>query len=163
MDTQHLTLDGYLHATPRLTTTPDGLPVLRWGLLLPTTDDQGDYSLITCLLADPHLEADILADAYPAGAYVQVTGQLLLPQPGQPQLLLVAVDLAPVDDPEDDPMPEAATVHQVMPFGPYTAASATTGSATWWHLWDAAGRYVGQASDPDLLGHVIARHQATSD
>ena len=160
MDTLPVTLDGYLQEAPRYTVDPQGLAVLRWRLLLPVTDDQGDYSLVTCLMTDPHLDPDAMADAYPAGTYVQVTGELHLPGPGQPQLLLVAADLAPVDDPATEPMPTTVTVHQVLPVGPYTAASTTTDTGTWWHLWDRAGRYAGQANDPGLLSEVIARHHA---
>ncbi|MEV7940888.1 hypothetical protein AB0O82_32765 [Kitasatospora sp. NPDC088264] len=166
MTTQHLTLDGYLQESPRLSTAPDGHTVLRWRLLLPLADDQGDYSLITCLLPDPRLGDDDsdgahYAAAYPAGTYVQVTGHLHLPTPDEPQLLLVAAGLATVEDPADEPMPASATVHQVLPYGPYICASVTTpADGTWWHLWDRGGRFIGQARDIDLLGGVIATYQA---
>ncbi|MGW3077857.1 hypothetical protein [Kitasatospora sp. NPDC001132] len=150
------TVTGYLHEAPRLT-APHGPALLRWRLLLPTTE-AGDYSLLTCMLPDPHHDLDetTVRDAYPAGTYVEVTGYLLTPTPDQPLLLLVAHDLAPVDDPQDEPMPTTAVVRDLAPYGPYQSAAVTTpDGATWWHLWDATGHWIGHTTDPALLDHVI--------
>ncbi|MFF2123457.1 hypothetical protein ACFVXH_39635 [Kitasatospora sp. NPDC058184] len=157
------TVVGYLHEAPRLTTL-HGSAILRWVLVLPAEGSPGGYSLLTCMLPDPHRDLDetTLHDAYPAGTYVQVTGHLLTPTPDQPLLLLVAGDLAPAGDPQDEPMPTDATVHDLAPYGPYQSAAVTTpDGVTRRHLWDTAGRWIGHTTDPALLTPAVTRHQPT--
>lgn len=48
----------------------------------------------------------------------------------------------------------------ISQYGPYTVAGTVDidepGAVPWWHVWTPAGHYLGAASDPELLGDLIA-------
>jgi hypothetical protein len=152
---QPVTLTGVLEDTPRTTSTGAGTVSLAFRLVHSPSDDRQKEAVLPCVYFGIMAEAtqDTIADLFPAGALVQITGHVAVVD----DAVLVFVTHLETLGPEED-LPEQVEVLDIRTEGTTTIAQIRVGDSpcTWWCVWQQDGTWLASTNSEQWVPSIRA-------
>ncbi|MFC1428543.1 hypothetical protein ACEZCY_35815 [Streptacidiphilus sp. N1-12] len=152
---QPVTLTGFLEDTPRTTYTGAGTLSLAFRLVHSPSDDRTTEAVLPCVYFGVMADAtdETIADLFPAGAQIQITGEVAVLDDTVLVFVTHLENLGP-----EEALPEQVQVLDVRTEGTTTIAQVRVGDspATWWCVWQQDGTFLASTNSEQWVPSIRA-------